>query len=134
MKQLDATSSQSVSPAPWTRRRFLQTATSAAAVSSFMIAPQSILGAQGSSPNGKLNIGVIGAGGRGAEDIEGVKSQNIVALCDVDLQRAASNIKRFPKAVLYQDFRVMLEKQKDIDAVVIAIPDHVHAVASMAAI
>jgi predicted dehydrogenase len=116
-----------------TRRAFLTTSASTAA--GFMIAQRHVLGGPGQvAPSEKLHIGVIGSGGRGADDIEGVKSQNIVALCDVDQQRAASAQKRFPNAKTYQDFRVMLDKQKDIDAVVIAIPDHNHAVASMAAI
>jgi predicted dehydrogenase len=94
-----------------------------------------VLGGAGQTPpSEKLNIGVVGAGGRGADDIDELKSQNIVALCDVDQVRAAANIKRFPKAAQYQDFRVMLEKEKGIEAVLVATPDHVHAVASMAAI
>jgi predicted dehydrogenase len=81
-----------------------------------------------------LDLGVIGAGGRGADDIEELKGENIVALCDVDTDRAASTFAKYPKAVRYRDFRVMLEKEKGIDAVVVATPDHVHAVASLAAI
>ncbi len=116
-----------------TRRRFL--AASATTAASFMVVQRSILGGPGqTAPSDKLNIGVIGAGGRGADDIEGVKSQNIVALCDVDLQRANSMQKQYPKAKVYQDFRVMLDRQKEIDAVIVATPDHTHAVASMAAI
>ena len=127
------TNQSTPSAKPVTRRTFL--GGSAAAISTFLIAPRSVLGGVGQvPPSEKLNIGVIGAGGRGSDDIEGVKSQNIVALCDVDQARAASNFKRFPQAKTYQDFRVMLDKEKNIDAVVIAIPDHVHAVASMAAI
>lgn len=100
-----------------------------------MIVPRHVLGAPGqTSPNEKLNIGVIGSGGRGVDDIDGVKTENIVALCDVDDQRAAAMQKRFPQARTYQDFRVMLDKQKDIDAVVVATPDHIHAVACMAAL
>ena len=118
---------------PMTRRRFL--GASGALATGIMIVPRRALGGAGNaSPNEKLNIGVIGSGGRGADDIEGVKSENIVALCDVDDQRAAAMQKRFPKARTYQDFRVMLDKQKDIDAVVVATPDHIHAVACMAAI
>jgi predicted dehydrogenase len=100
-----------------------------------MVLPSHVIGAAGQvPPSGKLNIGVIGSGGRGTDDIEGVKTENIVALCDVDQQRATGIQKRFPKANTYQDFRVMLEKQKEIDAVIVATPDHTHAVASMAAI
>ena len=59
--------------------------------------------------------------------------ENIVALCDVDHTFAAKTFKAFPNAKVYKDYRVMLEKQKDIDAVLIATPDHTHAVISMAA-
>ncbi len=70
----------------------------------------------------------------GAANLRGMESENIVALCDVDWKRAAATFERYPKATKYKDFRVMLEQQKDIDAVVVATPDHVHAAASMAAI
>jgi predicted dehydrogenase len=123
-----------LSPAPiLTRRSFLKTSATAAA--GFLIAERHILGGpRHIPPNEKLNIAVIGAGGRGMDDIQGVKSENIVALCDVDQQRSAASQKNFPKAKVHQDFRVMLDKQGDIDAVVVATPDHIHAVAAMAAI
>src|SRR5437867_3214640 len=115
------------------RRRFL--VRSGLAVGAFTIVPRHVLGGPaGAAPNSKLNIAVIGAGGRGAEDLKELQTENIVALCDVDLERAAPTLKRFPKAVQYRDFRVMLEKEKSIDAVLVATPDHTHAVASMAAI
>ncbi len=85
------------------------------------------------SPNERLNIGVIGVGGRGDADLGGVASENIVALCDIDdnvLGRAAT---RFPMAAKYNDFRKLLER-KDIDAVVIATPDHIHAIATLMAL
>ncbi len=115
-----------------TRRTFLR---GSAAAMAFMVVPRHVLGgANQVPPSEKLNIAAIGAGGRGADDIEGVKSQNIVALCDVDRARAEGMGKLFPGAKVYQDFRVMLEKERGIDAVVVATPDHTHAVASMAAI
>ncbi|HPC18119.1 MAG TPA: Gfo/Idh/MocA family oxidoreductase [Candidatus Hydrogenedentes bacterium] len=86
------------------------------------------------SPNEKLNIAGIGIGGMGGVDLDNLKSENIVALCDVDDAYAAKVYERYPNAKRYRDFRVMLEKQKDIDAVTIATPDHLHAVISMAAI
>jgi predicted dehydrogenase len=86
------------------------------------------------SPNEKLNVAGIGAGGRGADDIDGVKSENIYALCDVDEKQAGGTFRRFPKAKVYYDFRVMLEKEaKNIDAVVIGTPDHTHAAAAVMA-
>ena len=80
------------------------------------------------SPNEKLNIAGIGIGGRGASDVSGVSAENIVALCDVDEQRAAKTFGQHPKAKRYQDFRKMLdEMDSQIDAVVIGTPDHTHA-------
>src|SRR5262245_1801493 len=83
------------------------------------------------SPNEKLNIAAIGAGGKGAADIEGCRSENIVALCDVDWKNAAKTFERYPSAKQYRDFRIMLDNQKDIDAVTISTPDHTHAVAAI---
>jgi predicted dehydrogenase len=115
------------------RRAFLKT--SAVAVAAFQIVPRHVLcGAGAISPNDKLNIASIGAGGRAEEDLAELKGENIVALCDPDARRAASSFAKFPKAKRFQDFRVMLEEQKDIDAVLVATPDHIHAVAAMAAI
>jgi predicted dehydrogenase len=82
----------------------------------------------------KLNIGVIGAGGRGWDNIQGVQSENIVALCDVDQVRAAAAQKRFPNAKTYRDLREMLDKEGALDAVVISTPDHVHAFAAIRAL
>ena len=79
------------------------------------------------SPNERLNIGVVGVAGRGAENIEGIKDQNIVALCDCDSRNLAGAAKRFPSAHTYVDWRRMLD-QKDLDAVLVATPDHTHAV------
>ena len=83
---------------------------------------------QSKSPNEKLNIAAIGVGGRGAADVIGVADENIIALCDVDEERAASTFVRFPKAKRFKDFRVMFDKMHaQIDAVVIGTPDHTHA-------
>jgi predicted dehydrogenase len=108
----------------------------ATGVAAFTIVPRHVLGGTGDAPpSEKLNIAGIGVGGRGAGDLAGVSSENIVALCDVDQVRAADTFKRYPKAKRYTDFRVMLEKEhKLIDAVVVATPDHTHAVATMMAI
>src|SRR5690349_2563958 len=86
-------------------------------------------------PNDRLNVAIIGAGGRGAASLRALAAtENIVALCDVDESRAAASYKQFAQVPKYADFRVMLDKQRDIDAVVVATPDHQHAVASAAAI
>ncbi|MCC6694915.1 MAG: Gfo/Idh/MocA family oxidoreductase [Candidatus Hydrogenedentes bacterium] len=86
------------------------------------------------SATDKLNIACVGVGGQGGSDLRAVAHENIVALCDVDSDRAAKAFAGFPEVPKYADFRVMLEKQKDIDAVVIATPDHTHYFAAMAAI
>jgi predicted dehydrogenase len=114
------------------RRSFLA---GTAAVTTFMVVPRHVLGGSGQvSPNEKLNIAGIGVGGQGGHDIGEMKSENIVALCDVDWAYAARTFKAYPDAKQYRDFRIMLEKEKSIDAVVVGTPDHIHAVASMAAI
>jgi len=115
------------------RRKFVTS--SAAAASAFMIVPRHVLGGQGyKAPSDKLNIAGIGVGGQGAANLREMAVENIVALCDVDWAHAAGTFEKFPKAVKYKDFRVMLDKQKDIDAVLVATPDHVHAAATLAAI
>src|SRR5262245_42187228 len=76
------------------------------------------------SANDKLNIGIIGAGGRGEDNLNAVRSENIVALCDCDFRRAANSFKQFPKATRYQDWRKMLDEEKTLDAVVVSTPDH----------
>src|SRR3954466_8711316 len=88
------------------------------------------------SANDKLNVAVVGAGGRGAADIEGVVQTggvNIVALCDCDERQAREAYKQFPSAKRYRDWRKMLEADKDFDAVIVATPDHNHAIVSVAA-
>ncbi len=106
---------------------------SASAIAAFTFLPARVLGRQGPSPNSKLNIAGIGIGGQGGQDIDQVKDQNIVALCDVDWNHAAGTFKRYPNAKRYKDFREMLDKEKTIDAVVIGTPDHNHAIVSVAA-
>ncbi len=116
-----------------TRRSFLAKTASAAA---FTIVPSSVLGLRGAiSPNEKLNLAAIGVGGQGGGDLNNLASENIVALCDVDSQRAAASFKKFPNAKQFQDFRRMFDAmEKQIDAVLVATPDHMHSVAAMHAI
>ncbi len=85
------------------------------------------------SANDKLNLGVIGTANRAAANIKGVQSQNIVAICDVDETYLAAAAEKFPDAKKYSDFRKLLE-QKNIDAIVVATPDHIHAFAVVAAL
>jgi len=107
----------------------------AALAAAFAVVPRHVLGGpKRVSPSEKLNIAGVGIGGRGAGDLREVGSENIVALCDVDDKYAANTFKRYPDAAQFRDFRKMLDKQKDIDAVIVATPDHTHAVVTMTAI
>src|SRR5690242_2909327 len=87
------------------------------------------------SPNEKLNIASVGAGGKATSDIENcAATENIVALCDVDDKRAEKIFTQFPSVPKYKDYRVMLDKEgANIDAVIVTIPDHMHASAGIAA-
>ena len=105
------------------RRTFLKQST--AVGTGVMILKSGILKA-GQSPNEKLNIAIIGVGGRGGGNMNSVASENIVALCDVNEKNLAAAAKKFPKAKTYADWRKCLE-QKDIDAVVCSTTDHTHA-------
>ncbi len=121
----------SISPS---RRQFLGTAAVGAASLNIL---SGFARGQGTAANGKLNIAAIGAGGRATANISGCDKagQNIYALCDVDKARAEANFKKYPDAKIYTDWREMLEKEGDkIDAVIVSTPDHLHAVAAMAAI
>jgi predicted dehydrogenase len=117
-------------PTLFSRRSFLASST---AVGAFMVLPAHVLGRGADSPNEKLNIAGIGIGGQGASDLEELKSQNIVALCDVDWDYAAKTFKKYPQAKRYKDYREMLDNEKGIDAVVVATPDHNHAIVSITA-
>jgi predicted dehydrogenase len=84
------------------------------------------------SPNEKLNFAAIGAGGKGFSDIMSMASENLVAMADPDEKRAARAFEQFPKVPKYKDFRQMLDKEgKNIDAVTVSTPDHLHGTASM---
>jgi predicted dehydrogenase len=113
------------------RRHFIYSA--ALAASALALATSGLAKVNYKSPNEKLDLGGIGAGGRGAADIDGVSGENIVALCDVDANTLADAAKRFPRAKLYTDYRVMFEKEKGMDGVTIGIPDHHHGPAAMLA-
>ncbi len=114
------------------RRRFLVTSTAAL---TFTMVPRAVLGGPGNPPpSSKINIAGVGVGSQGGSDIDSVKSQNIIALCDVDWDYAAKTFQRYPQARKYRDFREMLDQEKGLDAVVIGTPDHAHAMVAMAAI
>jgi len=100
-----------------------------------MIVPRHVRGGVGFvSPRDRLNIAAIGAGGKGHSDIVNASvggRERVIALCDVDFSgSAAKTVEKFPKAKLYADFREMLDKEKDLDAVTISTPDHVHGPAA----
>lgn len=114
------------------RRGFLQrTAVAASAVAS--VPSLKALGYR--SPNEKLNLAVIGAGGQPFSDLRVAHAgvENVVAMCDVDWERGARGFETFPSASKYKDFRQMLDKSgKDIDAVIVGTPDHMHATCALA--
>jgi len=75
----------------------------------------------------------LGGGGRGRAYVQACRGQNIVALCDVDPGHAAATFNEYPKAATYADYRQMLDRESDIEAVIIATLDHTHAVIAMEA-
>ena len=121
---------------PSSRRRFLTTG--AAAFAGIQIVPRHVLGAPGEPPpSEKLSLGVIGCGGQGAANIgelEGsLKLVNITALCDVDLKHAGGTFTKYPQARAHRDFRKLIDDSRDLDAILIATPDHLHAPAAIRA-
>lgn len=86
------------------------------------------------SPNSKLNIGCVGVGGRGGHNSGQMAGENVVAICDVNARNLASAKERFPGARAYSDFRKMLEKKGDLDAVVVSTTEHTHALATAMAL
>ena len=123
-------SSEQQPPTSVSRRTFMSTAATAAGLT---IVPRHVLGGVGfQAPSDTVNVAIVGyIHGMGTSNLLNViKSDNVVALCDLDESAAAKEalkrrgtLEKLPKAVQYKDYRVMLEKQKDIDAVVIATPD-----------
>lgn len=111
------------------RREFLKSAAAIAGGVSFT----PLLFGDDTAASSRLNLGFVGPGGRGASNLAGLASENIVALCDVDDVRAKKSFAKYPKATRYRDFREMLDKEKMLDAVVVSTPDHTHAVAAIAA-
>ena len=118
------------------RRKFLKAVGTSASTFTILQAGS----ARTYAANEKLSIACIGAGGRGAVNIRDTRSENIVALCDVDFERVSDSFKnhdglKIPNAKRYKDYRVMLsEMESKIDAVTVSTPDHHHFHASMAAI
>jgi predicted dehydrogenase len=116
-----------------TRRSFLKT-TGAVSVAA-MAFPYIMRGQDGQSPNNKLNIACCGVGGRGFDAVKGLETENFVAFCDVDEERASKTFEKYPDIPRYTDFRQMLEKHgNEIDAVTVSTPDHMHFPIAMAAL
>ncbi|MDD4921243.1 MAG: Gfo/Idh/MocA family oxidoreductase [Bacteroidales bacterium] len=122
-------------PAQMSRRNFLK-AGSLAAVG-LTVVPSTVLGKKfgHTAPSDKLNIVGVGVGGRGFSVLKGMESQNIIGLCDVDWKYSDRVFKHFPNAKKYYDYRKMYEELgKSIDAVMVATPDHTHALVAAEAI
>ena len=115
---------------PQTRRQFV--------AKTSLLAGAAIIGfpalLRAKSPNEKLNIAVIGCGGRGASNLAEVAGENIVALCDVNARNLDAAAKKFPDARRFVDFRKLYEDEKDLDAVVVSCAEHTHAFAVMPAL
>lgn len=113
------------------RRTFLKGAALGGA--SFLFLRDSRL-AFGYEANEKLNIAIIGCGGKGRSNLDSVASENIVALCDVDANKLGEAASKYTGAKTFADFRRMLDTMhKQIDAVVVSTPDHTHAPAAVMA-
>jgi predicted dehydrogenase len=116
------------------RRHFIQKGGLAAG--GFFIVPRHVLGKGYTPPSDMLNIAAIGGGGKGEVDITNSWNNgknNIAAICDVDWIRAKKMMDKFPKANRYRDYRELLDKEKNFDALTITTPDHTHAVIAVAA-
>src|SRR5688572_33421258 len=123
-----------MSHSPISRRSFLKTASAASAVASFPAILRSQPAGVARSPNDRLNIALIGVGGRGRAAITDLKNENYVAFCDVDEVRAAQAFKEYPDVPKFSDYRQMFDKMgREIDAVTVSTPDHMHFPIAMAA-
>jgi predicted dehydrogenase len=121
------------SATPRTRREFV--AGAAATLPLFTIVPRHVLGGPGyRAPSDKVRVACIGVGGMGRNDVRGCDGETIVALCDVDSAMAADAFQAYPNARRYKDYRELLDKEKEIDAVTISTPDHMHAPITLAAL
>lgn len=126
--RLSAPAGRELPSRKYSRRWFLYS--SGAAVGAIVAGPALL---RGQNLNSKLNIAMIGLGGKSGDNLKGIASENIVALCEVDggsLDRVGA---KYPDVRRHRDFRKMFDEQKDIDAVVVTTPDHLHAPASLMA-
>ena len=113
------------------RRRFLKTSTGAGAA---ILGFPAIISSQ--SPNAKLDVALIGVGGRGRSHVKAVSEhgENIVALCDVNENNLGAAAETAPKAARFADFRQLYDKLKNYDAVVVSTTEHTHAFATLPAL
>lgn len=107
-----------------------------ATAGAFTIVPRHVLGRGYRAPSDTVNLACIGVGGMGRNDVRGLveAGANLVAMCDVDDEAAADAYRSYPQARRYRDWRQLLERERDIDAVSCSTPDHTHAVITMAAL
>jgi len=100
-----------------------------------MAVPARVLGGAGrKAPSDTLRIAAVGVGGMGRRYIQGCASERIVALCDVDHDLAAKVFRKYPQAAAFRDWRRMMDREKEFDAVIVATPDHHHAAVTLAAL
>lgn len=119
-------------PSTVTRRHFLQ---SAGALSGALAFPHIMRSQQGRSPNDRLNVAMVGVGGRGFAAVTAMKGENHVAFCDVDDVRAEKAFTEYPDVPRFRDYRRMFDKLgNSIDAVTVSTPDHMHFPIAMAAL
>lgn len=112
-----------------TRREFLKAG--GVAMAGLVVAPNTILGKKYGhvAPSDKMNILGVGIGGRGAADLSGMETENIIGLCDVDWKYAKHIFDKYPKAKRYNDYRKMYDELlKEADGVMVATADHTHAI------
>ena len=114
------------------RRSFLKTSLLAASTPLIPAFPAPAF-SRDRNPSEKLNIACVGVNGMGANNLNNVKGENIIALCDVNDNVIAARKGEFPDAKTFFDFREMFDAVKDIDAAVISTPDHNHAVITLEA-
>ncbi len=118
---------------PVSRRSFVE---GSAAAGLFTIVRPHVLGRGHRAPSDTVRLAQIGVGGQGRSDIRGLAAAgaNIVAMCDVDDDAAADSYRQFPQARRYKDFRELIDRERDLDAVSITTPDHCHASATLLAL